>query len=112
MTQAAEAPDLRPLSRHHEMPADPSSAFGPAAVKVVLLTGGDDKPYVLGFVNALTSEGVSIDVIGSNDLEVPELLRNRRVNFLNLRGDQSSDASLKSKAFRITRYYLRLVRYT
>jgi glycosyltransferase involved in cell wall biosynthesis len=81
-------------------------------LKVALLTGGDDKPYVLGFVQALTSEGMSFDVIGSDDLEVPELLQNRRVNFRNLRGDQRSDASLKSKAFRILRYYLRLFGYT
>lgn len=112
MTQAAEAPDLHPLSRDHEMLADASFAVAPPAVKVALLTGGDDKPYVLGFVQALTSEGVLIDVIGSDELEVTELLRNRRVNFLNLRGDQSSDASLKSKAYRIIHYYLRLLRYT
>src|SRR5438045_2675619 len=112
MTQAAEAPDLRPLSRDHEMLADATPAVAPPAVKVALLTGGDDKPYVLGFVQALTSEGVLIDVIGSDELEVPELLRNRRVSFLNLRGDQSSDANLKSKAYRIIRYYLRLLRYT
>jgi glycosyltransferase involved in cell wall biosynthesis len=112
MTQAAEAPDLHPLSRDHEMLADSSFAVAPPAVKVALLTGGDDKPYVLGFVQALTSEGVLTDVIGSDELEVPELLRNRRVNFLNLRGDQSSDANLKSKAYRIIHYYLRLLRYT
>jgi len=112
MRQATEAPDLRSLARHHEMPANPSSAFGPSAVKISLLTGGDDRPYVLGFVQALTSEGISFDVIGSDDLELPELLQNRQVNFFNLRGDQSSDASLKSKAFRIFRYYLRLLAYT
>jgi D-inositol-3-phosphate glycosyltransferase len=112
MRQTTEAPDLRPLARHHEMPANASSAFGPAAVKIALLTGGDDRPYVLGFVQALTSEGISFDVIGSDDLELPELLQNRQVNFFNLRGDQSSDASLRSKAFRIIRYYLRLVYYT
>ena len=112
MTQAAEPPDPRPLSRDHEMLADACSAVAPPAVKIALLTGGDDKPYVLGFVQALTSEGVLIDVIGSDELEVPELLRNRRVNFLNLRGDQSSDASLKSKAYRIIHYYLTLLRYT
>jgi glycosyltransferase involved in cell wall biosynthesis len=88
-----------------------SSAACRPALEVALLTGGDDKPYVLGFAGALTSEGISFDLIGSNDLEVPELVRNRRVNFLNLRGDQRADASFASKAFRILRYYSRLVCY-
>ena len=52
-----------------------------------------------------------MDVIGSNDLELPELLNNSSVNFLNLRGDQRSDANLASKVVRVLRYYWRLVSY-
>jgi len=78
---------------------------------VALLTGGDDRPYVLGLVPALTSEGITLDVIGSNDLELPELLNNSSVNFLNLRGDQRPDANLASKIARVLRYYWRLVSY-
>ena len=37
---------------------------------------------------ALTSAGISLDFIGSDDLSVPDLITNPRVNFLNLRGDQ------------------------
>ena len=37
---------------------------------------------------ALTSVGIRVDFIGSDDLSVPELLANPRLNFLNLRGDQ------------------------
>src|SRR6476659_10563979 len=88
-----------------------SSVIGHPALSIALLTGGDDKPYVLGLAEALTSEGISFDLIGSDDLEVPELLRNRRINFCNLRGDQRSDANLKNKAFRILCYYFRLVCY-
>jgi len=80
-------------------------------LRVSLLTGIDDKPYVLGFADAFTAEAISFDLIGSDALGVPELLRNHRINFLNLRGDQRSDASLNSKAFRILRYYFRLVCY-
>ena len=56
--------------------------------KVALLTGGGDKPYALGLAEALTSEGISFDLIGSDDLEVTERVRNRRTNFLNLQGDR------------------------
>ena len=43
---------------------------------VALLTGGGDKPYALGIAAALTSVGISVDFIGSDDLNVPELLGN------------------------------------
>jgi glycosyltransferase involved in cell wall biosynthesis len=82
-----------------------------SAPRIALLTGGDDRPYVLGLVPALTSEGITLDVIGSNDLELPELLHNSSVNFLNLRGDQHSDADLASKVARVLRYYWRLFSY-
>src|SRR5438105_6472011 len=82
-----------------------------SALRIALLTGGDDRPYVLGLVPALTSEGITLDVIGSNDLELPELLNNSSVSFLNLRGDQRSDANLASKVARVLRYYWRLLSY-
>ena len=46
---------------------------------------------------ALTSAGISVDFIGSDDLNVPEVVTNPRVNFLNLRGDQRSEASLNGE---------------
>jgi glycosyltransferase involved in cell wall biosynthesis len=78
---------------------------------VALFTGGSDKPYVLGLVPQLLSRGVSIDLIGSNELECLELLNQSGVNFLNLRGDTSPHASFPSKMLRILRYYAKLVRY-
>jgi glycosyltransferase involved in cell wall biosynthesis len=80
--------------------------------RIALLTGGDDKPYVLGFAEALTSAGVSTDLIGSNDLDVPELRGNRQVNFLNLRGDQRPEASLPAKVLRVLGYYSKLISYS
>src|SRR5262245_10496886 len=45
-----------------------------STLHIALLTGGGDKPYALGMAAALTSEAISVDFIGSDDLEVPELL--------------------------------------
>jgi glycosyltransferase involved in cell wall biosynthesis len=87
------------------------AAAGPAIAHVALLTGGGDKPYALGVAAALTSEGILLDFIGSDDLSVPELLSNRRVNFLNLRGDQRPEASPLAKTWRVLRYYVRLIGY-
>ncbi len=83
----------------------------PSTLQVALLTGGGDKPYALGMAAALTSQAISVDFIGSDDLEVPELLTNPRVNFLNLRGDQRSNASPLLKAKRVLRYYIQLISY-
>ena len=88
-----------------------SNSERPTGCEVALLTGGDDKPYVLGLVSALTSGAIIVDVVGSNDLNVPELLYNARVNFLNLRRDQRPDATLASKITRVLSYYWRLLAY-
>jgi D-inositol-3-phosphate glycosyltransferase len=82
-----------------------------SAIHISLLTGGGDKPYALGMAAALTAAGVSVDFIGSDDLSVPELLNNPRVNFLNLRGDQRPEASRMTKVLRVLKYYTRLIRY-
>jgi D-inositol-3-phosphate glycosyltransferase len=82
-----------------------------SAPRIALLTGGGDKPYALGMAAALTSAGVSLDFIGSDDLSVPELLNNPHVKFLNLRGDQQTDTSLPAKALRVLRYYAKLIAY-
>lgn len=78
---------------------------------VALLTGGGDKPYALGMAAALSAQGIHLDFIGSDDLNVPELLNNPRVNFLNLRGDQCPEASRVAKMLRVLIYYFRLIRY-
>jgi glycosyltransferase involved in cell wall biosynthesis len=88
------------------------SAMHPQPLRVALLTGGGDKPYALGMAAALTSEGISCDFIGSDDLNVPELLTNCRVNFLNLRGNQNPNANPIQKMARVLAYYCRLVGYS
>src|SRR5436190_19138256 len=89
----------------------PSSVLRPPSIRVALLTGGGDKPYALGMAAALTSAGIHVDFVGSDDLSVPELLANPRLNFLNLRGDQREDASTKAKVLRVLKYYARLIGY-
>src|SRR5262245_60493425 len=78
---------------------------------VGLLTGGGDRPYAFGLATALAAKGVTVDFIGSDDLDLPELRANPRLNFLNLRGSQNSGASPAKKVSRIVWYYARLIRY-
>jgi glycosyltransferase involved in cell wall biosynthesis len=79
--------------------------------KVSLLTGGGDKPYAFGLATALLSKGVPLDVIGSDELDLPEFHDKPGVTYLNLRGDQRPDARLLTKLLRVLTYYLRLIRY-
>lgn len=80
-------------------------------LEVTLLTGGGDRPYAVGLALSLLAEGVFVDFIGSDDLRVPAILEQPRLNFLNLRGDQRSDVPWLQKVFRVWAYYVRLLRY-
>jgi D-inositol-3-phosphate glycosyltransferase len=80
-------------------------------LSVTLLTGGSDKPYVHGLTQALSSIGMTLDVIGSDELDEPVLRETPGVNFLNLRGDLRPNADLATKTSRILAYYWKLIRY-
>ena len=79
-------------------------------IEVALLTGGFDKPYAFGLALALASKGVWLDVIGSDDVNSPEMHTAPKLNFLNLWGSKH-DASLVRKISRVLIYYTRLLRY-
>jgi D-inositol-3-phosphate glycosyltransferase len=128
MTQTAKSSVLRPSQRQDEVStsrssvvrprsstscssANSSSVIGQETLRIALLTGGGDKPYALGMATALTSKGVFVDFIGSDDLNVPAVVDNLGVRFFNLRGDQSPEASSLRKIARVTVYYWRLLRY-
>ena len=83
----------------------------PGKIEVTLLTGGGDKPYALGLASSLLSQNVAFDFIGSDEVNGPELHRSPLVHFLNLRGDQRSDAALARKLWRVLIYYARLLWY-
>ncbi len=91
--------------------AEPKAISSPSTLHVALLTGGSDKPYALGMATALSSAGVSVDFIGSDELDLAELHKLPKLRFLNLRGDQSQEASFRRKIARVARYYWRLIGY-
>src|ERR1041384_6151857 len=70
-----------------------------------------ERPCVLGVAAELLSKGVSLDVIGSDELACAELRDKPGLNFLNLRGDQRSNASFTDKMLRVIRYYAKLIGY-
>ena len=76
-----------------------------------MLTGGQDKHYALGLATALLAAGVRLDVIGSDEVDSPELHDDPRVQFFNLRGSQRAGVNIRQKMWRVLRYYGRLIRY-
>lgn len=78
---------------------------------MALLTGGSDKPYVFGLSNELLSKGATIDLIGSDELDSPQVRERPGLNFFKFRGDQDPSASFIKKAQRICGYYAKLIIY-
>jgi len=89
-------------------PGPPATA--PAEIEVALLTGCQDRPYAFGLATALVSNGVSLEFIGSDELDSPELHITSKLRFLNFGGNRRKDTGL-AKAWRLLVYYGRLVRY-
>lgn len=87
------------------------SAVPPSNLEVGLLTGCKDRPYVFGMATALGAKNVKTDIIGSDDLDDPQLRTMPSVRFLNLRGNQDQKESFIKKLSKLVAYYGRLIRY-
>jgi glycosyltransferase involved in cell wall biosynthesis len=80
-------------------------------LQISLLTAGKDRPYALGLGEALAEAEVKLDFIGSDEVSSPALQTHPRVNFMNLRGEQSTDAKFTKKMTRVLAYYFKLLSY-
>jgi D-inositol-3-phosphate glycosyltransferase len=83
----------------------------PVDINVAVLTGGFDRPYAFGLSMALISKGMCLDVIGSAEVESPEMHDTPRLNFLNLQGNPRERAGPVKKVTRVLAFYARLLRY-
>jgi D-inositol-3-phosphate glycosyltransferase len=80
-------------------------------MKVGLFTGGRDRPYAVGLVKALMSQGLCLHVVGGDELECPEIRPNSRLNLINLHGRSRRNSSHLWKALRVFSYYAQLIPY-
>jgi D-inositol-3-phosphate glycosyltransferase len=80
-------------------------------IAVALLTGCQDRHYAFGLATALASRGISVDIIGSDEIDSPELHQSPNLNFLNFRRRQSETASFSSKLEKLVGYYAKLLVY-
>ena len=82
-----------------------------AEFDVALLTGGFDRPYAYGLAMALVQKGVRLDLIGSDEVDSPEMHTTAGLQFLNLWPSRSTNRA-RAKLSRVLKYYARLIRYT
>lgn len=80
-------------------------------IEVALLTGGIDRPYAFGLSMALASKGVSLDVIGSRELDSPEMHAISKLKFLRMHADERQTVGIGTKVLRLLVFYWRLIRY-
>ena len=81
-------------------------------MEVALLTGGRDRPYVYGLVAALLSKSLRLDVLGSDELDGPEMHDKTNLNFLGFRNNARTDSIRIRGGLRAFLYYARLITYT
>src|SRR5579872_5826881 len=82
-----------------------------SAIEVGLLTGCQDRPYAFGLAMALISKGVNLEIIGSDDIDSPELHATPNLRFLSFRGSQRNNANVADKLSKLLVYYAKLIRY-
>ena len=80
-------------------------------VEIGLLTGCQDRPYAFGLAMALIAKGISLEIIGSDEIDSPELHTTPNLRFLNFRGSQRNNANFAEKLSKLLVYYAMLIRY-
>jgi D-inositol-3-phosphate glycosyltransferase len=88
--------------------ATPNSPLG---IEIGLLTGCQDRPYAFGLAMALVSKGAHLDIVGSDEIDSPELHSTPNLRFLNFRGSQRNNANFAVKLSKLLVYYAKLIRY-
>jgi glycosyltransferase involved in cell wall biosynthesis len=100
---------LKPQARRAEGYAAVQTAA--AGIDAALLTGGIDPHYSFGLAMGLVSQGVRLDVIGSDRVDRPEMHTTAGLRFLNLQGNLQRHKGLGGRAWSLFAFYVRLLRY-
>ncbi|MBK9170106.1 MAG: glycosyltransferase family 4 protein [Bryobacterales bacterium] len=79
--------------------------------KVAILTGGFDRPYAYGLSMALGARGVRLEVVGSDEVDSPEMHTTPGLTFLNFQRGWQPTTNLAVRVTRLAGLYLRLVRH-
>jgi glycosyltransferase involved in cell wall biosynthesis len=105
-TNAPIVDALTSTEAEHEHMSCQTSVVGAA-----LLTGGVDRHYAYGLAMALLSKNVCLDLIGSDEVDSPEMHGNPNLKFYNLWPARRKRTTLFSKLSRTLRHYASLIQY-
>ena len=105
-SNVAERPTVSEIEvrRHTVSDSQPGIELG-------LLTACRDRHYAFGLAMALVAEGVSMDFVGGDEIDSPELHTTSNLRFLNFRGDQRSETGYARRLSKLLVYYGKLIRY-
>jgi glycosyltransferase involved in cell wall biosynthesis len=105
MTSVADQPTVRDGVFIKTSVPDAERGIG-----VGLLTGCQDRHYAFGLAMALASKACSVDIIGSDEIDSPELHDNPNLQFLNFRRG-SRNVRFTQKFSKLFIYYAKLFQY-
>ena len=66
-------------------------------IEVALLSGCQDRHYAFGLAMALASNGASVEVIGSDEIDSHEFHTTRNLRFLNFRSGSNANAGVRAE---------------
>ncbi len=102
----AERPSIREIEVRRRVIPDSQRE-----IELGLLTACRDRHYALGLAIALADRGVSLDLVGGDEIDSPELHTTPNLRFLNFRDDHGSKASFAKRLSKLLVYYGKLIRY-
>jgi glycosyltransferase involved in cell wall biosynthesis len=102
----AERPSIREIEVRRRVIPDSQPE-----IELGLLTACRDRHYALGLAIALADRGVSLDLVGGDEIDSPELHTTPNLRFLNFRDDHGSKAGFAKRLSKLLVYYGKLIRY-
>lgn len=108
---ASSGEDTSAVTMSEPVPRGAKPGASGAALRVALMTGGIDRPYAYGMCTALAAKGVVIELLGFDELDIPEIRELPGLKWINLYGGQRTKVGRGKKALRLFAVYARLMRY-
>lgn len=94
-----------------EASREPASAHSVPMCNIALLTGGIDRPYATGLATALAACGVQVDILGSKEIDSPEIHATANLRFINVWPRRTPNPNAIAKLRRTVGHYASMMRY-
>lgn len=99
-------------ARERELQASPAVRTNPKVpLQAVILTGGFDKPYAFGLTTALAASGIRLHVVGSDDVDCPEMHTTPGITFFNIQKTSQPGWSVWKKLWSVLSCYAHLLAF-